>query len=194
MMEKFKPILRVLLYLLLVMILAMQVLGMAGTALSSVTELTERPWLIPLWITAVCVITASLALCKTWKTNEKLSLIPVALGIVGAAMAVVVALTLQGALPEQVAATNISKSGLQGLNAWKLLFRHYSLAIVSGVTAIVAFVHFKNERDDRIRKENESYVDRFTPDADPTMETPAPRKKLSKKQRKELREKQESGK
>lgn len=193
-MEKFKPILRVLLYLLLVMILAMQVLGMAGTALSSVTELTERPWLIPLWITAVCVITASLALCKTWKTNEKLSLIPVALGIVGAAMAVVVALTLQGALPEQVAATNISKSGLQGLNAWKLLFRHYSLAIVSGVTAIVAFVHFKNERDDRIRKENESYVDRFTPDADPTMETPAPRKKLSKKQRKELREKQESGK
>ena len=193
-MEKFKPILRVLLYLLLVMILAMQVLGMAGTALSSVTELTERPWLIPLWITAVCVITASLALCKTWKTNEKLSLIPVALGIVGAAMAVVVALTLQGALPEQVAATNISKSGLQGLNAWKLLFRHYSLAIVSGVTAIVAFVHFKNERDDRIRKENESYVDRFTPDADPTMETPAPRKKLSKKQRKELREKQENGK
>ena len=193
-MEKFKPILRVLLYLLLVMILAMQVLGMAGTALSSVTELTERPWLIPLWITAVCVITASLALCKTWKTNEKLSLIPVVLGIVGAAMAVVVALTLQGALPEQVAATNISKSGLQGLNAWKLLFRHYSLAIVSGVTAIVAFVHFKNERDERVRKENESYVDRFTPDADPTMETPAPRKKLSKKQRKELREKQESGK
>ena len=193
-MEKFKPILRVLLYLLLVMILAMQVLGMAGTALSSVTELTERPWLIPLWITAVCVITASLALCKTWKTNEKLSLIPVALGIVGAAMAVVVALTLQGALPEQVAATNISKSGLQGLNAWKLLFRHYSLAIVSGVTAIVGFIHFKNLRDDRIRKENESYVDRFTPDADPTMETPAPRKKLSKKQRKELREKQESGK
>ena len=193
-MEKFKPILRVLLYLLLVMILAMQVLGMAGTALSSVTELTERPWLIPLWITAVCVITASLALCKTWKQNEKLSLIPVTLGIVGAAMAVVVALTLQGALPEQVAATNISKSGLQGLNAWKLLFRHYSLAIVSAVTAIVAFVHFKNERDDRVRKENESYVDRFTPDADPTMETPAPRKKLSKKQRKELREKQESGK
>ena len=193
-MEKFKPILRVLLYLLLVMILAMQVLGMVGTALSSVTELTERPWLIPLWITAVCVITASLALCKTWKQNEKLSLIPVALGIVGAAMAVVVALTLQGALPEQVAATNISKSGLQGLNAWKLLVRHYSLAIVSAVTAIVGFVHFKNERDERIRKENESYVDRFTPDADPTMETPAPRKKLSKKQRKELREKQESGK
>lgn len=192
-MEKFKPVLRVLLYILLAVILAMQVLGMVGTALSSVPELQERPWLVPLWIVSVGIIITALVLCKVWKNKENLSLVPVALGIVGIALSLVVALTLQGALPEQVAATNISKSGLQGLNAWKLLFRHYSLTIVSGVTSIVAFLHFKNLRDERIRKENDSYVERFIPDADPTAETPDNRKKLSKKQRKTLREKEMGG-
>lgn len=192
-MEKFKPVLRVLLYILLAVILAMQVLGMVGTALSSVPELQERPWLVPLWIVSVGIIATALVLCKVWKNKENLSLVPVTLGIVGIALSLVVALTLQGALPEQVAATNISKSGLQGLNGWKLLFRHYSLTIVSGVTSIVSFLHFKNLRDDRIRKENEGYVDRFTPDADPTAETPDLRKRLSKKQRKALREKEMGG-
>lgn len=192
-MEKFKPVLRVLLYILLVVILAMQVLGMVGTALSSVTALMERPWLVPLWIVTVVIIATALVLCKVWKKNEKKSLIPVVLGIIGVGLSLVVALTLQGALPEQVAATNISKSGLQGLNAWKLFFRHYSLAVVSAVTAVVSFLHFKNLRDERIRKENESYVDHFTPDADPTVEIATNRKKLSKKQRQALREKQERG-
>ena len=192
-MGQFKPVLHVLLYILLAVILAMQVLGMVGTALSSVPDLQERPWLVPLWIVSVGIIITALVLCKVWKNKENLSLVPVALGAVGIALSLVVALTLQGALPEQVAATNISKSGLQGLNGWKLLFRHYSLTIVSGVTSIVAFLHFKNLRDDRIRKENDSYVERFTPDADPTAETPDNRKKLSKKQRKALREKEMSG-
>lgn len=193
-MQKFLRVLKIAAYPLLALVLFFQALGIVGVKLSYVDELQAATWLIPVWFAAIVISLATLLLYKMGCRSEKWALLPCFVGVIGAALALMVTLTLQAALPLQVAATNISKSGLQGLDAFKLITRHYSLMAVGLIPAVLSVIRYKDLRDTRIREENESYVDRFTPDADPTVETPAPRKKMSKKQRKELREKQESGK
>ena len=202
---KGKKILNALMYILLAMVLFFQVLGLVaviwgpeifGTAAPQ--KLQEARGLIPSWILAVVLIVAAVVLCKVWKKNEKKSLIPMACAIVGTALAVIVALTLRAALQVQVANSNVSQSYLQGLNGWKLFWRHYSLAIVAFITAIVSFVHFKRLRSERIRVENEGYTEHFAIDGDAIFgdeeEQPEKKgKKLSKKQRKERRAKENGG-
>ena len=170
---KGKKILNALMYILLAMVLFFQVLGLVaviwgpeifGTAAPQ--KLQEARGLIPSWILAVVLIVAAVVLCKVWKKKEKKSLIPMACAIVGTALAVIVALTLRAALQVQVANSNVSQSYLQGLNGWKLFWRHYSLAIVAFITAIVSFVHFKRLRSERIRGENEGYTEHFAIDGD----------------------------
>ena len=193
-MQKFLRVLKIAAYPLLALVLFFQALGIVGVKLSYVDELQAATWLIPVWIAAIVISLATLLLYKMGCRSEKWALLPCFVGVIGAVLALMVTLTLQAALPLQVAATNISKSGLQGLDAFKLITRHYSLMAVGLIPAVLSVIRYKDLRDTRIREENARYVDRFTPDADPTVDTPAPHKKMSKKQRKELREKQESGK
>lgn len=202
---KGKKILNALMYILLILVLFFQVLGLVaviwgpeifGTAAPQ--KLQEARLLIPSWILAVVLIVAAVVLCKVWKKQEKKSLIPMACAIVGTALAVIVALTLRAALQMQVAHSNVSQNYLQGLNGWKLFWRHYSLAIVGFIAAIVSFVHFKRLRSERIRVENEGYTEHFSIDGDAIFgdeDEPAKKnsKKLSKKQRKEQRAKENGG-
>ncbi|MBR2319310.1 MAG: hypothetical protein IKA50_00815 [Clostridia bacterium] len=206
-MKKGKMILTVLMYILLVMVLFFQVLGLVaviwgpeifGAALPK--KLQEAHGLIPSWIIAVVLTVAAVVLCKVWKKKEKKSLIPMACGIIGAALALIVALTLRAALELQVSNSNVSQNYLQGLNGWKLFWRHYSLVGVAFISAIVSFVHFRRLRGERIRVENEGYTETFALDGDAIFsdekDTPSPKKntkKLSKKQRKERREKENGG-
>ena len=174
----------------LVIILTFQVLGLIGVSTSEVIAIKESKGLIPTWIGAIYLIGMSVLLCRLWKKKEKLSLIPLALGAVGAAMALVVALTLRAALPLQAAGTNVSLGGIQGLNEWRLFWRHYSLVVVGAVAAIVSFIHYKGLRDARVRKENEAYQEAFNFDKDnPLLEKDDKKdKKKSKKERKAEKE------
>lgn len=182
-MNKLKKFANGVMYAALSVVLFFQVLGLIGTSLSDVTALKESKWLIPVWIGAVYLIGMGIVLCKVWKKKEKLSLVPLVLSLVGAVMALAVALTLQGALPP-VYANNVSLHGWQGLNGWRLFWRHYSLVLVAVITAIVTFVHYKTLRDDRIRQENEAYRETFRFDDELSLTDEEGGKKGGKKQKK----------
>lgn len=188
-MSKIKGFLNGVMYFFLALVLFFQVLGLVGTFSSQVAAIKNSPWLIPAWITAVYLIGMAVPLCKAWKKREKLSLVPFISAVVGTVLAIVVALTLGAALKIQVAATNISLSGLQGLNGWRLFWRHYSLVAVGAITAVISFMHYKRLRDDRIREENANYKENFSFDEDDENDkddkkSDKKEKKLSKKERK----------
>ena len=188
---------KVLAVILLVLVLFYQVMGIWGVALSQVTAIKEATWLIPIWIVMMVLLLASLILYRVWKGKEYLPLVTLVISLIGAGMALVVALTLQAALPTQVAATNISQSGLQGLDGWKLATRHYPPVVVGVVLAVLSFLQHKEAHENRLRKENDSYEEQFTDEDNPLL-SPAPaakpaNKKLSKKQRKALKEKENGG-
>lgn len=204
-MSKGKKILNIVLYVFLALVLFYQILGLISVIWGSAifgaalpTKLQEAKGLIPTWIATTILVFGAVVLGKVWKNKEKQSLIPMVMGIVGAALALIVALTLRAALPLQAANSNVSTNGMQGLSDWKLFWRHYSVVGVGLVAAVVSFLHFKSVRNERIRKENESYQEHFVLDGDPLFAdeekaAPAKSKKLSKKQRKELREKENGG-
>ncbi|MBQ3202410.1 MAG: hypothetical protein IJB36_02070 [Clostridia bacterium] len=204
-MSKGKKILNIVLYVFLALVLFYQILGLISVIWGSAifgaalpAKLQEAKGLIPTWIATTILVFGAVVLGKVWKNKEKQSLIPMVMGIVGAALALIVALTLRAALPLQAANSNVSTNGMQGLSDWKLFWRHYSVVGVGLVAAVVNFLHFKDARNERIRKENESYQEHFVLDGDPLFAdeekaSPAKSKKLSKKQRKELREKENGG-
>lgn len=204
-MSKGKKILNIVLYVFLALVLFYQILGLISVIWGSAifgaalpAKLQEAKGLIPTWIATTILVFGAVVLGKVWKNKEKQSLIPMVMGIVGAALALIVALTLRAALPLQAANSNVSTNGMQGLSDWKLFWRHYSVVGVGLVAAVVSFWHFKSVRNERIRKENESYQEHFVLDGDPLFAdeekaAPAKSKKLSKKQRKELREKENGG-
>lgn len=204
-MSKGKKILNIVLYVFLALVLFYQILGLISVIWGSAifgaalpAKLQEAKGLIPTWIATTILVFGAVVLGKVWKNKEKQSLIPMVMGIVGAALALIVALTLRAALPLQAANSNVSTNGMQGLSDWKLFWRHYSVVGVGLVAAVVSFLHFKSVRNERIRKENESYQEHFVLDGDPLFAdeekaSPAKSKKLSKKQRKELREKENGG-
>lgn len=204
-MSKGKKILNIVLYVFLALVLFYQILGLISVIWGSAifgaalpAKLQEAKGLIPTWIATTILVFGAVVLGKVWKNKEKQSLIPMVMGIVGAALALIVALTLRAALPLQAANSNVSTNGMQGLSDWKLFWRHYSVVGVGLVAAVVSFLHFKTARNERIRKENESYQEHFVLDGDPLFAdeekaAPAKSKKLSKKQRKELREKENGG-
>ena len=198
-MSKGKKFLHVVLYVFLAVVLFNQVMGLisviAGPAILGATtpaKLQEAKGLIPTWIIMVLMVSGSVVLCKMWKQQEKKLLIPLILGLAGGVLALLVALTLRAALPLQIADTNVSQSGLQGLSGWKLFWRHLTPIGIGIGSAIVSFIHFRKLRSERISIEDESYQDNFALEADilsaePT-EPQQSRKKLSKKQRKALQE------
>ena len=201
-MSKGKKILNVITYTFLGMVLFYQIMGLfsiiGGPAIlgaSMPTKLREARGFIPSWILMTLLVSGAVVLCKVWKKKEKASLIPMVMGLVGAVLALLVALTLRAALPLQIANSNVSYNGLQGLSNWKLFWRHLTPIGVGVVTAVISFMHFKAARDQRIHIQNETYTEAFNLDAEnPLLEVTVPTgKKLSKKQRKEQKEKENGG-
>lgn len=157
-------------------------------------EIRKATWLVPLWLFTTLLIVLAIILCAVWKKKEHLSLIPMGLGIIGAVLALVIALTFYA--PYDMV---LNRDGELAQTDWDWFWRHLSLVFVSLITAVISFIRFKTLRDARIRKENNAYEDQFAPAEgdDPVAELAAEKrrnKKLSKKQRKALREKENSGK
>lgn len=205
-MSKGKKILNIVIYLYMAMLLWFQVMGIVAVAYGPAlfgtglpAELRDAKWFVPTWIFTTALVYGAFVLCKVWRNKEKKSLIPMIMSLVAIAPALIIALTLRAALPLQAAANNVSTDAAQGLTGWMLFWRHYAVVIVSVVIAVVSFLHFKSRRDERIRKENESYQEHFVLDGDPLFMDEAKdtltesRKKLSKKQRKEQNEKENGG-
>ena len=194
---------KIALYPLMALLLFYQVMGIIGVSISTVKALVEATWLVPTWIVMMVFIALPLILYPWWKKQEILPLVMMGMSLVGAILALVIALTLQAALPLQVSGTSISATGEQGLDAIKLITRHYSPMVVGLVMAVIAFLRFKQNRDVRVSEEEDSYTSQFadeefeytTLDEYLAREGRKPGgKKLSKRQRKALREQEESGK
>lgn len=182
-------------YPLMALLLFYQVMGIVGVSISTVPELVEATWLVPTWIVMIVLIALPLIFYWWWKEKETLPLVMMGMSLVGALLALLIALTLQAALPLQVSATSISATGEQGLDAIKLVTRHYSPMVVGLVMAVIAFLRFKKNRDNRVREEESSYTAQFVDeDFAPVPDEKKGGKKLSKRQRKALREQEESGK
>ena len=186
---------RIAIYPLMALLLFYQVMGIIGVSISTVEALVEATWLVPVWIVMIVLIALPLILYPWWKKKEILPLVMMGLSLVGAVLALVIALTLQAALPLVVSGTSISATGEQGLDAIKLITRHYSPMVVGVVMAVIAFLHFKQNRDIRVREEEDSYTSQFADEEfAPVLDEKKSGKKLSKRQRKALREQEESGK
>ena len=182
-------------YPLMALLLFYQVMGIVGVSISTVPQLVEATWLVPAWIVMIVLIALPLILYPWWKKKETLPLLMMGASLVGAVLALVIALTLQAALPLQVSGTSISATGEQGLDAIKLITRHYSPMVVGLVMAVIAFITYKQARDSRIREEEHAYTAQFVDEEfAPVAEEKKGGKKLSKRQRKALREQEESGK
>ena len=157
-------------------------------------EIKEATWLVPLWLCTTILIVVTLILARVWKKKERFLLIPAVMGIVGAALALVVAVTFYA--PYDMV---LNSNGELAQTDWDWFWRHLALVIVSLVPSVMSFLRMKQLRDERIRLENNAYEEQFVPEEgdDPVSEVKTEiqsNKKLSKKQRKALREKQNSGK
>lgn len=205
-MSKGKKILNIAIYVYMAMLLWFQIMGIVAVAYGPAifgtglpAALRDAKWFVPTWIFTTVLIYGAFVLCKVWKNKEKKSLIPMMMSLAAIAPALIIALTLRAALPLQAALNNVSTDAAQGLSGWQLFWRHYSVVMVGVIIAVVSFLHFKSQRDERIRKENEGYQEHFVLDGDPlfadeTKDAPTEsRKKLSKKQRKEQKEKENGG-
>ena len=186
---------KIAIYPLMALLLFYQVMGIIGVSISTVEALVEATWLVPVWIVMMVLIALPLILYPWWKKKEILPLVMMGLSLVGAVLALVIALTLQAALPLVVSGTSISATGEQGLDAIKLITRHYSPMVVGLVMAVIAFLRFKQNRDIRFREEEDSYTAQFADEEFASvLDEKKGSKKLSKRQRKALREQEESGK
>ena len=186
---------KIALYPLMALLLFYQVMGIIGVSISTVPALVEATWLVPVWVVMMVLIALPLILYPWWKKQEILPLVMMGMSLVGAILALVIALTLQAALPVVVSSTSISATGEQGLDAIKLITRHYSPLVVGVVMAVIAFLRYKQNRDSRIREEESSYTAQFVDEEFASLfEEKKSGKKLSKRQRKALREQEESGK
>lgn len=186
---------RIAIYPLMALLLFYQVMGIIGVTISTVPALVKATWLVPTWIVMIVLIALPLIFYWWWKEKETLSLVMMGMNLVGALLALLIALTLQAALPLVVSGTSISATGEQGLDAIKLITRHYSPMVVGVVMAVIAFLRFKQNRDSRVREEESSYTAQFADEEfAPALDEKKGGKKLSKRRRKALREQEESGK
>lgn len=149
-----------------------QGLALYGTLGGAPDVIKEIPWLIPVWVTALVLIPVATILCAAGKKSEKLSLVAAIVAVVGAVLALVAALTLRDALPTKVAGTNVSLNYDQGLDAWKLAYRHLTSVVAGALVAVCGFVNHSINRQERIRLENEQYVDQYELPKSAEEETP----------------------
>lgn len=180
----------------LIVVLFFQVITLVAVHPDSIVNVPQAvldaTWLFPTLLTAVILIYAAVLLCVIWKKAEFRLLIPAALSIVGAAMALAVALTIHAAYDDVV-----GNDGAVALTDWEWFWQQCTLVIVPLVTTVVSIVRCKQTRSKRLEQEEGTYEEQFADDGftllggeDVAKESG---KKLSKKQRKERREKEESG-
>lgn len=167
---------------LLVIATLFQGLALYGTCIGAPGVLEDNPWLVPVWVAALALIPAAAVLCGVGKKKEKLSLAAGILALAGGVMALAVALALKEALPIQ-AGSNVSINNEQGLDAWKLTYRHLSSVAVAGLLAICGFVNHWVNREERIRLENEQYVEQYELPEAPDQEEPPHKLKRSMRHR-----------
>lgn len=147
-------------------------------------KIREAGWLLPTLIAMVVILAIAIVLCKAWKNKEKLSLVPLALSLVGAVLALIIALTFRAGYDDIANAY-----GEIGLTDWEWFWHHCTPVIVGATVAVISFMHYRNLRNERIRKENEAYEATFNFDEDnPLLEQPKKEKKKSKKERKAEKE------
>ncbi len=155
-----------------------QGLALYGTVIGARDVVADKPWLIPMWIGALVLVPTAVILCAIGKKKESLSLVTAILALVGALLGLAVALALKEALPIQ-AGNNVSINYEQGLDAWKLTYRHLSSVAAGVLVAICGFVNHSIHRAERIRLENENYVDQYELPENTTHEEPPHKLKRS---------------
>lgn len=150
------------LFALVIVILATTLIP-AGYNYVSIFQKEGNGWLMPVWIASVAVLLIAFILCKVFKKQEKLSLIPMVVGLVAAVAALVVALDLKGLLPVQVGL----QYDEQGLTAWRLIWRHLTPVAAGLLAAVSAWLNRRICRDERIAAENAAYTDHYDLSGDP---------------------------
>lgn len=162
-----------------IMTLIALVFGTSIVDFSPPQRIREATWIVPVLITMVILLSAAVVLCKAWKRKETLSLVPAVLSTGGTVLALIIALTFRAGYDDVVNAT-----GDIALTDWEWFWRHCTPIIVGAVTATISFMHHRGLRKERIRKENEAYLETFNFDEDdPLAEEPKKEKKKSKKER-----------
>ena len=146
----------VLAVILLVISTFFQGLAIYSVSTSARDLVEENGWLIPVWVAALVLLIAAAIANSATKNNEKATTLPIATAIIGALLALIVALTLRDALPVKVG-SGVSINYEQGLDGWKLTYRHLSSVFAGGLTAIAAIINRISCRNVRIRTENEQY-------------------------------------
>lgn len=122
-------------------------------------ELAGNGWLVPLWLASLILLPVSLVLGMLFKQKERLPLIPLLMGAVGALFSLMVALALWNALPSQVNLNSLNQ--IQGLTPWRLVYRHLT-SVAAGLLIVVAcHLNGKSTREERIQKENEAYKEHY---------------------------------
>ena len=189
-----QKLLRVAIVCALVMVLFFQTITLVAIHPQSIVNvpqaILDATWLFPTLLTTVILVYAAVVLCKVWEKAELRLLIPAALGIVATVMATVVALTIRAAYKDVV-----GNDGMVALTDWEWFWQQCSLILVPLITVIVSFIRFKKARDKRISQEESTYEEQFADEENSLFGNPVTpgNKKLSKQQRKALKEKQNGG-
>lgn len=129
----------------------------AGYDYVSVFDKEGNQWIMPAWDVAMGATGVAIALCMSYKKKENLNWIPLMLGVVGAIVALVVALELKNALPVSVGTHYLKK----GLTPWRLIWRHFTPVAAGVLAAVAAWLNRAATRDERICAENEAYKEHY---------------------------------
>lgn len=135
----------------------------AGYGYVSIFDIEGNEWMMDAWDVALGAVAIGISLCMAFKKRENANWIPLILAVVGAVVALVVALELKSALPAKVG----TAYDVQGLTAWRLIWRHFSPVIAGGLTAVAAYLNCTATRDERILAENEAYKEHYDLSGDP---------------------------
>lgn len=126
--------------ILLALSTAFQLLAMFGGVLfNDRNDFTvDMPWLVPVWGGMLALLIAAYVLVLKKGRQYPWQPILFTAALVAAIAALVVAFTLRDALPDHLSIDG----GSQGLNSWKLLYRHLSSALVGVLIAVEAGVQW----------------------------------------------------
>ena len=143
-----------------------QVLAIWAMSHGATDVLEQTPWLIPCWIVSLVLLPIAAVLNRVLKMKENWPLLALAVAAVGSVLALMVALALKDALPIKTG-NSVSIGYEQGLDSWKLIYRHLSSVFAGGLLMIAAAINHYASRADRIRLENEQYVDHYDLSGEP---------------------------
>lgn len=134
-----------------------------GYTYVSIFQVAGNGWILPAWGASLVVVLVSAVLCRVLKKKEALNWLSLLLSLAGAAVALVVALEIKGALPEKVGVQYAS----QGISAWRLIWRHLTPVFAGVLVAVAARLNHVASRDERILAENEAYREHYDLSGDP---------------------------